>query len=395
MNMNYAIFGNGTLGKWVRNAIDKNAPDCKLICIADNNSDLLGIESDGTPVVSAKELSTMYKKREIDTIIVAAQVNWLYLNPLLKQLNSLGIAEVSILPQYYYDYLGDSINIADSLIAIPTEKPCINGNLNIVLNRHCNLNCQGCGMFANLYNEPCFSDFNQYKKDLLRLKELFSQARYIGLFGGEPLLNKELPDYIKLCRELFPAASIYVETNGILLLSCEDSLFETMRDNNVCILITPYVISKNNEIAIKERCNQFNVCYDYRGDNVDDLDFRSSFYKALDSNGKHTDIVEAYNKCINRGSRYNWHIYNGYMSGCLYPLYVNKYNETFGETFKVEPSDTINIHNKDLDGWTLADYLLSPKPFCKYCAYREERKFFNWSRTTTAKASDWLVNEEN
>lgn len=392
--MRYAMFGgNGTMGKWFRKMITQNAPSFSLVCIGDNNEKQQGTIVDGIEIVDAVSFAERYHKSEFDCVIVSIDPSWLGLNSVIQQLIKLGVDKMYIFPQYLYDWKEENFSIENNLIKVDTSKPCFNANLNLAINRNCNLNCKGCGMFANLYKEECLADFNQYKKDLLRIKELFWAARYVGIFGGEPLLNKEVGKYVKLSRELFPSADINVETNGILIPTCSDELLKIMSDYHARFVITPYTLSAKIGETIKQRCEDFGIKYLYRSDKTDSLGFRSSFYKTLDSTGKHP-LDLSYSDCIKRGSFYNWHIKNGYISSCQFPLYIDKFNERFSNVFTVSDEDVMNIYDESLDGYRLLEFLTSPKPFCKYCSFEEERVFFDWARSSAdPQMSEWLVNE--
>jgi len=391
--MRYAMFGgNGTMGRWFRNAITLNAPSFSLVCIGDNDEKQQGKIVEGVEIVDADSFAEKYRRGEFDIVIVSIDYRWLRLNSVIQQLARLGVDKMYIFPQYLYDWKEEYFDIEDNLINVDTSKPCFNGNLNLSIIRNCNLNCKGCGMFANLFKEECIADFTQYKKDLLRIKELFWDARYIGIFGGEPLLNKEVGEYVKLSRELFPSADIMVETNGILLSKCSDELLKIMKNNHAHFLITPYTLSKNIGESIKQRCDNFGIKYLYRSDNTNS-GFRTSFYKALNSIGE-KQIDLSYSDCVKRGSNYNWHIKNGYISSCQFPLYIDKFNECFSNVFTVSDKDIMYIYDESLDGYQVLDFLSSPKPFCKYCAYKEERIFFDWTRSSkNPERSEWLVNE--
>ena len=76
----------------------------------------------------------------------------------------------------------------------------------------CNLNCPGCNRFNNFAFKGHFKwqdHAHLYKKwsKILDLKQ-------IGILGGEPFLNKDLPNFIQGIAEYWPDSEIVVITNG-------------------------------------------------------------------------------------------------------------------------------------------------------------------------------------
>jgi Radical SAM superfamily len=86
----------------------------------------------------------------------------------------------------------------------------------ILVNRRCNLNCPWC-VNGTL---PPGLDLRDFDMDTERMKRLLlhpviKRCLYIGLTGGEPLLNDAIADIIRLVRKYGHIAGIV--TNGILL----------------------------------------------------------------------------------------------------------------------------------------------------------------------------------
>jgi len=91
--------------------------------------------------------------------------------------------------------------------------------------RHCNLNCRGCLHFSPL-SKPKFLDISSYQKDICRLSKVFGgQAEKISLMGGEPLLNPDIIQYVKIARTYFPNAKLLILTNGVLLDRMPEEFF--------------------------------------------------------------------------------------------------------------------------------------------------------------------------
>lgn len=79
----------------------------------------------------------------------------------------------------------------------------------------CNLSCRGCITMTNYQRKGSVSS----KQGDQWLSE-WSQVLDIGticLFGGEPLMNKDLLDWIKITRQYFPNSTIKIISNGLYL----------------------------------------------------------------------------------------------------------------------------------------------------------------------------------
>ena len=67
--------------------------------------------------------------------------------------------------------------------------------LDIYTSKHCNLKCRGCIRFSNIAR-PQFYDFEQFKIDIVKIKELNFQPQHITMSGGEPLTNPKTKYFI-------------------------------------------------------------------------------------------------------------------------------------------------------------------------------------------------------
>lgn len=103
----------------------------------------------------------------------------------------------------------------------------------------CNLNCKGCGHFSPLFNDNDFYEINSFKRDIRRISENLDLIT-LRLLGGEPLLKKDLADYIKIARHYLKKTTIRIVTNGLLIPSLPQNLLDTIRENDVIFDISLY-----------------------------------------------------------------------------------------------------------------------------------------------------------
>ena len=94
--------------------------------------------------------------------------------------------------------------------------------LDIVIARACNLNCQGCVTFSNFSHIRGILRWQDQKDKILPWLDRLEISDFITLFGGEPLLNPDIMDYLQgitsYYEEIGESTTISIQTNGIRLL---------------------------------------------------------------------------------------------------------------------------------------------------------------------------------
>ena len=130
--------------------------------------------------------------------------------------------------------------------------------LEVNLADHCNLNCQMCDHFAPIA-EKTFMPIEVFERDMKRLAELMNhEMGIIKLQGGEPFLNKDIIEYMRISRELFPKSIIWIFTDGILLLNSDKAktgnVWAALKEYDVEIQLTLYPLKiKYDEIDKKAK----------------------------------------------------------------------------------------------------------------------------------------------
>ena len=90
---------------------------------------------------------------------------------------------------------------------------------------HCNLNCKNCGSICNAKVVHWQVELEEFKKDIVRLKQLFSFIGTFKLMGGEPLLHTQLDKIVEIVRMYFPDSEIEIATNGLLIPKLSDEMY--------------------------------------------------------------------------------------------------------------------------------------------------------------------------
>lgn len=234
---------------------------------------------------------------------------------------------------------------------------------------HCNLKCKGCSHYSNLYPTPLFGDLAQYKKNLSRLKELFFSVRTIHLMGGEPLLNSELPDFLRATRDAFPTANVYIITNGLLIPKASAELFRVMRETSTGFGISNYLPTNHMWQAIEKRLKEENIVY-YLSPLIEKFD--------SDLSTKEGDAKLNFGRCT---ICCHYLDEEGRMCNCGKPLWEAAIQKIRPTSLNVSDRDYIDIYRAK-DGFEVIAYFNQVIPFCRYCN-PEEKRSFAWKGNVT------------
>lgn len=246
--------------------------------------------------------------------------------------------------------------------------------LEININDHCNMNCKGCSHFASLAPK-IFKDYETFKKDIVRLKELIPHIFKIRIMGGEPFLNLELTKYITTIKEVYPYTDLRIVTNGLLLSNIDDSLLEFIKENDIMLDISVYppvhkiidnIINKLKEKEVKIF-----------------LENISLFKPILLSEKEKYPFNTLQNcNCIN--------LEDGYISTCPLQTTIKYYNEHFDNRYDYK-TNKINIY-ESITGSDIKRRLKEPFELCDYCAhYRDDLPFFEWNQSIkNVDSEEWV-----
>ena len=185
---------------------------------------------------------------------------------------------------------------------------------------HCNMNCKACGHHSSLVTKPVFPDIKKFTCDFEQFHKFIDDITIIRIMGGEPLLNPEVNEYIKLTRRLYPLADLQVVTNAILLLKMPEEFFDTLQSNNVSLDISLYppMLSKAASIVqfLQEKQIRFHMSQPIKK-------FQSMF-----SITKNNQALDSFLNC-----GYCATIYGGKTAVCTAPFTIKYFNRYFGKNF--------------------------------------------------------------
>jgi hypothetical protein len=301
---------------------------------------------------------------------------------LLKELPN---KEVYYIPHYVYSRFSDITDLSGCLVPVDLEKPRLN-YLEFQVTDHCNLNCKGCTHFSNLEEKEIFADLNTYISDIKRVKELFWGISTIRLMGGEPLLNPELWQFIRVTRTVFPDADIRIVTNGLLLPKTDESLFFAMRDTYSGFDVSPYIPTMKIMDKIRRTIRENNLELKMTSMGIGKSKHIDHFYKKLTLNPVN-DSRRSFKKCEYYGCLF---LRDGTISQCPVAKLIGKFNSAYNLHYPV--NEGRNIYEK-INPWELEQSLHNPIDFCAYCT--EISQSFRWERCPRKKSmvEDWVVAE--
>ena len=135
----------------------------------------------------------------------------------------------------------------------------------------CNLKCRGCSHFS-VFAKPKHKDLAEFEREFKRLSEI-EEIGIIRLMGGEPLLNPNFMEYVRIARRYFPKTSISLVTNGILGHKLKPHE-EELKRLHINVTISDYHLDKQNKdihTELHEKGKLYNISLDPSGKQDADL----------------------------------------------------------------------------------------------------------------------------
>ena len=321
------------------------------------------------------QFAVLYHKKLIDKIIFPRDNNWDNYDRIKSNLADFPALGVNLKNIYITDRFNNDINPLNFF------KPYISAKylpyLEYHIADHCNLNCKACGHHSGLVTSLVFPNFRKFTKDFEQLHKFIDDIETIRIMGGEPLLNPEVNEYVKLTRRLYPLAQINVVTNAILLPKMPDEFFKTLRENNARIDISVYPPMESKLPAILRLLKEKRIA-------VRVLHNESvKYFKLLLSMKERNQALKSFFDC--KGTRCTA-LYDGKVAVCIGTFTVKYFNDYFGKN--LPQYEAVDLYEEGLTTEKLMTFLLKPIELCRHCT--KNKFLIKWGTVThPSPITDW------
>lgn len=225
---------------------------------------------------------------------------------------------------------------------------------------HCNLKCAHCSHMAPFVSST-LPPVESFAMDVGRLSEVL-HARDIRIVGGEPLLNPQIVEFLKVARASGIADTVMVTTNGLLLNSMKDEFWENV--DFIWFSQYPGASPKDRMIEkFRAKAKETNTRFD-----VDPtFYFRTTI--TTEPHPKDWTTRMIFKTC---GSAHRFHchmLHEGRLFKCACPPFMPEYLAKLGRNGYDSSADAFYIHQSENLFEELRDFLFSDEPLeaCRNC----------------------------
>ena len=295
-----------------------------------------------------EQFAALYRKKVIEKIIFPREV-YVWQKHILTILRILGTYIKDI---WIAQRLSNELSLPNFLELYLDAKYL--PYLEFIINDHCNLNCAACDSYCGLVKKPYFANLKKITRDFERLHEFIDDIGKIRIMGGEPLLNPEVSEYVKLCRRLYPHAIICVVTNALLLQRMPEEFFETLRECTARIDISFYPPLESKMPVIKQMLAEKGVPLV--------VSPMIKNFMCMQTLKSHDYPREIFLQCLQANCH---NLYEGKIAACFLPFTTKYFNAYYGKDL---PEDgALDLYDETLTTEKLKAHLLTPFERCRYC----------------------------
>jgi organic radical activating enzyme len=266
----------------------------------------------------------------------------------------------------------------------------------------CNLSCEGCTNYSdyNVNDSVQWSTAKEWISAWLNRMDIPD----FGLIGGEPLLNKDITQWLIGCRELMPLTQIRFTTNGTIL-SQKAKILDTIFDIGNCVF--KISVHQPDQFYIQEALNRVFSYTDWEPvtefgiqrwraeNNVRfQVNFPKTFYKSFKGNYSNmlphnSNPVDAFEVCCQKTCPL---LYNGRIYKCSSIALLDK---TLTDWKQHQPEwgpylnyKGIGVDCTDEELTTFINSFGKPEDICRMCPGVDESRL-DHINTVTSK-TNWI-----
>lgn len=235
----------------------------------------------------------------------------------------------------------------------------------------CNLKCKGCSHFS-VFAKPKHKDIQEFDREFERLADI-EFIPIIRLMGGEPLLNPDFMEYLRIARKHFSYSRIALVTNGLLLKRLVPYRDEII-DLNIDVTMSNYHFQDTSLLG----------SFPFR-----ELHEKGSLYNiSLDLEGKQ-DKDWAFANCDLHQNR--WYFFqDGRMYPCCIAGTIHDFWDYFGLDWNIKPEDiSINIFEHTAE--EIEEFITRPCELCRYCDTIARRRSYGPFAVSEGKIEEWTI----
>ncbi len=321
------------------------------------------------PPINFFDFRRLVDAGELDGVIVAENEQGIFMKQILPLLKLYNIPNVIIINP-------SAPNLFNPLFALDAEKSFI-PYLEANLVDGCNLNCKGCTHFAALFGKDEIYPLETFRRDVRRLSQLADVYRF-RLLGGEPLLLKNLDEYLRIARTYLPKTWMSLVTNGLLIPSLPKKILDAIRENNFVVDISGYPPTMKIFDKINEVLTSNGIRFLHTG--------AIKNFNVFLSSHSGNDPLKSRSICFDDVCRF---LRDGKIYKC--PIDALKYRlvEKFG--VKNYPRATgIDIYAQNFS--SLIQMLDGNVEMCYWCSERSRQ--IPWTPTNNPRFEDWLADPD-
>lgn len=195
---------------------------------------------------------------------------------------------------------------------------------------YCNLRCKRCAKCLPYFKNKQNFSAAKLKNDLEQLVKYLDRIYVVSIIGGEPFLNPEIVEIIKICTNCSKIYQLELTTNGTIMP--DESVFIALKNSRVNVHISKYEFisdsQKKNRDMLIAKLEGYNIPYQF-ATHEEWLDFGDVFQRKYTD---HEKRVMFYQCPMNSCSIFN----NRVLYRCGKSSYLCQHKKTKAENAVIE-----------------------------------------------------------